>query len=101
MIQHHYSLAQAESLRLVTEEYLRDPHVDSVKLLASLYRPQVILLKIRSFVVDNGGGGGYSTEYVAVDFDGLVVRDAARRLDFANDDQRITFFSELQPVNLP
>jgi hypothetical protein len=100
-LKHFYSDAQKAATRILLNDYRSDRSTESIAVLGSAYKPLMVLIRIKRIEIGNDGGGGTITEYVAIDFDGMITRDAGRNMPFTNDNQRLTFFSELNPVNEP
>ncbi len=100
-MKHYYSDAQSAATNIIYKSYLEDSSIESVEILGSVYMPLMVFIRIRQVQVDSNGGGGYATEYIAIDFEGSVIRQAYKNLEFDSDKARILIFSELTPINRP
>lgn len=100
-MKHFYSEQQKISTNNILAEYERSTNVKKVDVLGSVYMPLVVFIRATVLDVSNDGNGGYTTDYVAIEYDGRIIRDASRTMKFDNAKQRMLIFSELILVNKP
>jgi hypothetical protein len=100
-VTHYYSDAQKAATKIIFDSYTDDNTIERVDLMGSVYMPLYVFIRVRHIDIDANGGGGIVTEYIAVDFDGFVTREANKNLVFENNKARLFVFSELLPINKP
>jgi hypothetical protein len=100
-MKHFYSVAQESSTKLVLQQYRQSTGIENIQILGSVYLPLVVFVRVRLMDIASDGGGGIVTHYVAIEYDGKIVRNANPSMDFENALQRLTVFSELIPINEP
>lgn len=100
-MKHFYSEAQKISTNMILAEYEKSIDTRKIDVLGSVYMPLYVFIRITSFVVNNDGSGGNQTEYVVIEHDGRIIRNANVSINFENDRQRRLVFSELTMINRP
>jgi hypothetical protein len=100
-MKHFYSDAQKAATSILYNSYADDATIQSVDVLGSVYMPLMVFIRVRRIEIDDTGGGGLVTDYISVDFEGYVTREANKNLPFDSDKARLTVFSELTPINKP
>lgn len=100
-MKHTYTAAQASSTNLILQANTDDNNVEKIDVLGSVYLPLIVIVRIKRVAMDDSGGGGYVTDYVAIDANGAITRQANRNLSFPSDNARFLFFSELITINRP
>lgn len=100
-MKHYYSDAQKAATNILIKSYRDDTSIRSIDSLGSVYLPLTVFLRIKRIEIGNDGGGGIVTDYIAIDYDGFVTRDANVNLVFESNKARMLVFSELIPINLP
>lgn len=100
-MKHYYSDAQKAATLILLNSYKDDASVRGIDTLGSVYLPLTVFLRVKRIEISNDGGGGIVTDYIAIDYEGFVTREANAKLDFDSSKTRMLVFSELIPINIP
>lgn len=100
-MKHYYSDAQRAATSIIYNSYVDDSTIESVDVLGSVYLPLTVFVRVRRVDIDSNGGGGITTDYIAIDFEGFVTREANKNLELENDKVRRLIFSELAMIDKP
>lgn len=100
-MKHFYSAAQRAATSIIYNSYVDDATIESVDVLGSVYMPLTVFVRVRRVDIDANGGGGIMTDYIAIDFEGFVTREANKNLQLENDKVRRLIFSELAMIDKP